>query len=313
MCLMLNSPLVSLPVTFGRMLNEFKDLFQEIPKGLPSLQGIEHQVDFVSRTSLPNQLTYKENLEEYPITRLDDLLDELHGVCVCVFSKIDLRSGYHQIHMKEGDEWKTTFKIKLKLYEWLVMPFGLTNAPSTFMRLMNHVLREFIGKFVVVYFDDILVYFGCMDDPVMHVKSVLFLLKQECLVCDGSQGVKVDPIKIKAIQSWPTPKIVGDVRSFHGIASFYRHFVKDFSTLVLPLNEIWEDSQERTFQALKEKLTCAPILALPNFSKTFELECDTYNVGVGAVLLQNGHSIAYFSKKLKNFQINFSTYDNDAS
>ncbi|RDX88319.1 Retrovirus-related Pol polyprotein from transposon 17.6, partial [Mucuna pruriens] len=181
MCLMLNSPLVSLLVAFGRMLNEFKDLFQEIPKGLPPLQGIEHQVDFVSRTSLPNQLTYKENLEEHPITRLDYLLDELHGVCVCVFSKIDLRSGYHQIHMKEGNEWKTTFKIKLKLYEWLVMPFGLTNVPNTFMKLMNHVLQSLIGKCVVVYFNDILVYFGCLDDHVMHVKSYLSL--EKCTFC----------------------------------------------------------------------------------------------------------------------------------
>ncbi|RDX60327.1 Retrovirus-related Pol polyprotein from transposon gypsy, partial [Mucuna pruriens] len=198
--------------------------------------------------------------------------------------------------MKEGDEWKTAFKTKLEMYEWLVIPFWLTNASSTFMRLMNHVLISLIGKCMVVYFDDILVYSSCIDDHMLHVRSVLLLHRQEYLCVSyvvGSEGAKVDAEKVKSIQSWPTLKVVGDARSFHGLASFYRHFVKDFSTIVSPLNEIvkkkvvgfkWEESQERVFQTLKERLTNAPILALPNFSKTFELECDAFNVGVRAML-----------------------------
>ncbi|KAK8684243.1 hypothetical protein V6N13_040273 [Hibiscus sabdariffa] len=279
-----------------------------------------------------NQITIKYR---HPIPRLDDMLDELCGATI--FSKIDLRSGYHQIRMREGDEWKTAFKTKLGLYEWLVMPFGLTNAPSTFMRLMNHVLRSFIGRFCVVYFDDILIYSKTLQDHVEHLRAVLQTLREEklfgnlekCVFCTNkltflgyivsSKGVEVDPEKIKAIQEWPRPTSITQVRSFHGLASFYRRFVPNFSSITAPLTGIikknstfsWGNEQEEAFLNIKDCLTRAPVLALPNFDKTFEIECDASGVGIGVVLMQERRPIAYFSEKLSGATLNYPVYDKE--
>ncbi|XP_065871915.1 uncharacterized protein [Euphorbia lathyris] len=279
-----------------------------------------------------NNITVKYR---HPIPRLDDMLDELHGAIV--FSKIDLKSGYHQIRMKEGDEWKTAFKTKHGLYEWLVMPFGLTNASSTFMRLMNHVLRAFIGKFVVVYFDDILVYSRSLEEHLGHLRSVFDVLRKEqlyanlskCSFCTdqiiflgyvvSAKGIKVDEEKVKAIRDWPTPSSVSEVRSFHGLASFYRRFVRDFSTLAAPLTEVikktvgfsWGIEQENAFNILKDKLCSASILALPNFEKAFEIECDASGIGIGVVLMQDKRPIAFFSEKLSGASLNYPTYDKE--
>jgi hypothetical protein len=182
------------------------------------------------------------------------MLDELSGSKW--FSKVDLRSGYHQIRMKLGDEWKTAFKTKFGLYEWLVMPFGLTNAPSAFMILMNEVLRPFIGKFVVVYFDDILICSKSLEAHMDHLRAAfgalraahLFANLEKCTFCTERvsflgyvvtpQGIEVDEAKVYAIQSWPTPSTVTQVRSFLGLAGFYHRFVKDFSTIAAPLHEL---------------------------------------------------------------------------
>jgi hypothetical protein len=224
--------------------------------------------------------------------------------------------------MKLGDEWKMAFKTKFGLYEWLVMPFGLTNAPSTFMRLMNKVQRSFIGLFVVVYFDDILIYSKTMEEHFEHLSAVfdawraarLFGNVDKCIFCTQRvsflgyvvtpQGIEVDSSKIATIRDWPTPTTVTHIRSFLGLAGFYRRFVRDFSSIAAPLHELtkkgvpfaWGDSQEVAFNTLKDKLTHAPLLQLPDFNKVFELECDASGIGLGAVLLQDGKPIAYFSE-----------------
>jgi hypothetical protein len=235
--------------------------------------------------------------------------------------KNDLKSGYHQIRMKKDDEWKTAFKIKFGLYEWLVMPFRLINALSAFMRLMNQVLRAFIGKFVIVYFDDILIYSKFLEEHIEHITFVLPALRKEKLYANlgkctdkvvflgfvvSGQGVEVDKEKIIAIHKWLPPQNLSQVRSFLELGGFYRRFVKDFSTIATLINELtkkemmfhWGETQEWAFHELKMKLTTAPLLALPDFDKTFKIECDASGVGIGWVLMQEERPIAYFSEKL---------------
>ena len=162
------------------------------------------------------------------------------------FSKVDLKSGYHQIRMREGDEWKTAFKINEGLYEWLVMPFGLTNALSTFMRLMNKVLTKFIGKFVVVYLDDILIFSKTKAEHLKHLAIVMRKLQQEKLLINMKKSsfmkteliylgfviskneLKMDLDKVELIKNWSSPRNVFEVRSCHGLASFYRKFIRNF-------------------------------------------------------------------------------------
>ena len=215
------------------------------------------------------------------------------------------------------------------------MPFGLTNAPSTFIRLMNEILRAFIGRFVVVYFDDILIYSRSLEEHLDHLCAVftslcdarLFGNLGKCTFCTDRvsflgyvvtpQGIEVDKAKIEAIDSWPQPITVTQVRSFNGLVGFYRRFVRDFGSIAAPLNELtkkgvpysWGIAQEEAFTILKDKLTHAPLLQLPDFNKTFELECDASGIGLGGVLLQDSKPLAYFCEKKSGPSVNYSTYD----
>ncbi|XP_021999385.1 uncharacterized protein LOC110896229 [Helianthus annuus] len=270
----------------------------------------------------------------FPIPRFDDMLDQLHGSTI--FSKLDLRSGYHQIRMRPGDEWKTAFKTRDGLYKWLVMPFGLSNAPSTFMRLMNHIFKHLIGKFVVVYFDDILVFSRSSDQHLTHLRAVFTILREQKLYANSKKcqffaeevkflgylvskdGIRMDPIKTESITSWPIPTPFHEVRSFHGLASFYRRFIKDFSTIVAPITEclkkskfIWTDEAQKSFESLKKAVTKTPVLALPSFDQVFQVECDASGLGIGAVLSQGSRPIAFFSEKFNETRRRYSTYDKE--
>ena len=187
----------------------------------------------------------------FPIPRLDDLLDQIGTARI--FSKLDLKSGYHQIRIRPGDEWKTAFKTREGLFEWMVMPFGLSNAPSTFMRVMNQALRPFIGKFVVVYFDDILIFSLTLADHMLHLREVLSVLRRDKLFATSkkclfgssevhflgyivsAEGLVVVPSKVSTIRSWPEPSTLSEAHSFHGLASFYRRFVPQFSAIMAPM------------------------------------------------------------------------------
>lgn len=268
----------------------------------------------------------------FSIPRLDDLLGQIGTARV--FSKLDLKNGYHQIRIGQGDEWKTAFKTRERLFEWMVMPFSLSNAPSTFMRVMNQALRHFIGKFVVVYFDDNLIFSLNLEDHFSHLREVLYFLRRDKLFATfkkcafglpqvhflgyivSENDLEVDPGKVSAIKSWSEPKTISEAWSFHGLASFYRRFVPQFSAIMGPLTNCiregsfqWTSAATMAFNIIKEKLSSAHILALPDFTTSFELHCDSSKTGIGTVLGQKGRPITFFSEKIWGARFRYSMND----
>uniref|UniRef100_A0A0A9D2Z3 Integrase catalytic domain-containing protein n=1 Tax=Arundo donax TaxID=35708 RepID=A0A0A9D2Z3_ARUDO len=280
-----------------------------------------------------NAMTIKN---KFPLPIIDEFLDELANAAW--FTRLDFCSGFHQIRMAPGEEYKMTFQTHSGHYEFCVMPFGLSDAPPTFQGGMNQMLEPMLRKFVLVFMDDILVYSPTLEDHMQHVAQVLAILqahrfqvkKSKCSFAQqrlaylghviSAQGVVTDLEKIKAVRDWPSPTNVKELRSFLGLAGYYRKFVRNFGIISRSVTEllkkdtffVWTSEKEQSFQVLKEALVQAPVLALSDFSKQFTIETDACEYGIGAVLLQDGHPLAYLSKALGPRNRGLSTYEKES-
>jgi hypothetical protein len=277
-----------------------------------------------------NEFTIKN---KYPLPQIDILFDQLTGARV--FYKIDLRSGYHQIRIRPKDIPKTAFTTRYVLFEYLVMSFRLTNAPAHFTYLMNSVFMPELDIFVVVFIDDILIYSKNEEEHAKHLRIVLTHLREHQLYAKFSKcafgleeiqfvghvlsakGIVVDPSKVKDILEWKPSTIVHQVRSFHGLAGYYRRFIPDFSKIVKPITGLlkndkkfdWSSKCNEAFEQMKVLLTTAPVLAQPDIEKPFDVYCDASGSGLGCVLMQEGRVIAYASRQLRRHEEHYPTHD----
>lgn len=277
----------------------------------------------------------------YPLPLITELMDRLQGVKW--FTKFDIREGYYRIRMAEGHEWKTAFKTRYGLYEYLVMPFGLTNAPATFQAVINQALHEYLDVFVTAYLDDVLVYSsGTLEEHKEHVKKVLAKLQEYNLLIQpdksefhvtrteylgfiiSREGVEMDPKKTEAVRDWPTPTSVKEVQSFLGFANFLRKFIRDYSKTTIALTEItkkekgfrWDVEQEQAFTELKVKFTNAPVLRLFNPNLRIVIFTDASDFAIGACFYQIQEDgkrlpVGYHSRKLTPAELNYDIHDKE--
>ncbi|GJW17336.1 putative reverse transcriptase domain-containing protein [Tanacetum coccineum] len=230
------------------VVREFPEVFPEDLPSLPLVRQIEFQIDLILGATPVARAPYR--LAPSEMQELSNQLQELADRGSSVYSKIDLRSGYHQLRVKDEDISKTTFKTRYGHYEFQVMSFGLTNAPAVFMDLMNRVCKPYLDKFVIVFIDDILIYTRNKEEHANHLRIILELLKKEKF-----QGLQVVPAKIEAVKNWASPTTPTEIHQFLGLSGYYRRFTK------------------------------APILALPKRNDDFVVYCDASHQGLGAHIL----------------------------
>jgi hypothetical protein len=274
----------------------------------------------------------------YPLPRIDDLLDSLNGrTC---FSSLDLKSGYHQIQLHPDDMPATSFRTPFGLYRYRCIPMGLTNAPSAYSNVMNDTFRDYLGDFVLIYLDDILVYSKTAEEHITHLQKVLQRLRDAKLFaskkkCDfgkthlnflghviGADGIRVDPKKTEVVQQWPKPTDLGNLRSFLGLSNYFRRFIRQYSTVTAPLTNLlkkgaqmsdWNETCDKAFSDIKHALVTAPVLATPDFTQpdTFEVHTDASIEGLGAALIQGSRPVAYMSRKLNAAERNYTTTEQE--
>ncbi len=281
-----------------------------------------------------NNITIKNS---YPLPRVDELLDRLSGAKW--FSKIDLQQGYHQLRIHPPDIPKTAFVTRYGSYEFMVLPFGLCNGPSTFMNMMQDILRPYLDKYCISYLDDILIYSNSLEEHKKHVNTILNTLRENKLQAKLSKcefmkekieflgfeisgnGIGMMNNKVKAILDWPTPRCVKDIRSFLGLAGYYRKFIHMFSNIVSSLNDLlkketkfyWTSEHQNSFETLKLKISQKPTLILPHLNLPFIVQTDSSGFAIGASLNQdigNGlQPIAFLSKKLLPAETRYPTHE----
>ncbi|XP_039038705.1 uncharacterized protein LOC120176331 [Hibiscus syriacus] len=329
------------PPELEEMRRQLKDLLDagyirpsKSPYGAPMLFQKKHDGSLrmcIDYRAL-NKLTVKN---KYLIPLIADLFDQLGGARW--FTKLDLRSGYYQVRIAEGDEPKTACVTRYGSYEYLVMPFGLTNAPATFCTLMNKVLQPFLDRFVVVYLDDIVIYSKTLEEHVEHLKQVflvlreneLFVKEEKCSFAKtevpflghiiGGGKIWMDRDKVRAIDEWQVPTKVTELRSFMGLANYYRRFVKGYSKIAAPLTELlkkekawdWGPKCQSAFDEIKLAMINEPVLVLPDHTKPFEVFTDASDVAIGGVLMQEGHPVAYESRKLNETETRYTVHEKE--